>query len=414
MSFYQSIKLVILDLKMPVMGGMETLALIRQQYPNLPVIMLSGSRDTEDVVEALKHGAVDFLNKPFDGERLKITVENTLKLKALSAEVTLLKSEKEGQFKFENLIGHDNGLARSIAIGRKAASSDIQVFITGETGTGKEIFARAIHGESLRTGRPFVAINCGAIPSQLVESILFGHEKGAFTGAINKSLGKFREAHGGTIFLDGIGELPLDMQVKLLRVLQQREVEPVGADKPVPVDVRIISATNRNLANAVSEGKFREDLYFRLNVLQIDLPPLRERREDIPLLVRHFIDRFCARENRRLKTITTDADNVLINYPWHGNVRELENTIHRAIIMNETDVLEPQDFQKTLDIQANPSSSGGGMSISVMTHQGTFKTSETIERELMQMALDHYAQNITQAAAAIGMAKSTFYKKMKL
>lgn len=407
------IKLVILDLKMPIMGGLETLAIVHQQYPLLPVIMLSGSRDTEDIVEAMRLGAMDFLSKPFDSERLKVTIENALKITALSAEVTRLTNEKKGQFKFENLIGYDKGLMKTLVIARKAASSDIQVLITGETGTGKEVFAKAIHGESVRSSKPFVAINCGAIPAQLVESILFGHEKGAFTGAVNKSLGKFREADGGTIFLDEIGDLPLDAQVKLLRVIQQKEVEPVGAGKTVPVNVRIISATNHNLAKSVAEGKFREDLYFRLNVLQIELPPLRERREDIPLLARYFIDRFCVNEKRSLKTISKKVDEILMRNPWLGNVRELESAIHRAIIMNETGIIEPQDLINILDTDDEHLIFQNEQAISVITYDGTFKTSEMIESELIQIALKHYNGNITQASAAIGMAKSTFYKKIK-
>lgn len=409
----KDIKLVIMDLKMPVMNGLETLEIIRQQYSYLPVIMLSGSRDTEDVVEAMKLGATDFLNKPFEGERLKVTIENALKIKALSAEIKLLKNEKKGQFKFDNLIGYDNGLMNTVAIARKASSSDIQVLITGETGTGKEVLAKAIHGESLRAREPFIAINCGAIPSQLVESILFGHEKGAFTGAVNKSLGKFREAEGGTIFLDEIGDLPLDAQVKLLRVIQQKEVEPVGAGKTVPVNVRIISATNHNLEKAVTEGKFREDLYFRLNVLQIEIPALRERREDILLLARHFMDRFCANENRPLKSISRETDEMLMHHPWSGNVRELENTIHRAIIMNEGGILEPHDFEKIFDVRGELASTKDEAFIYALKQHGVFKSSEDIEQELIQMALKYFNGNITKAAEAIGMAKSTFYKKLK-
>lgn len=405
------IKLVIMDLKMPIMGGIEALQIIQQQYSTLPVIMLSGSRDAEDVVKAMKLGATDFVNKPFEAERLKVTIENALKIKTLSYEVERLRNEKIGQFKFNNLIGYDSGLLKTISIARKAALSDIQVLVTGETGTGKEIFAKAIHGESARASKPFIAINCGAIPAQLIESILFGHEKGAFTGAVSKSLGKFREADGGTIFLDEIGDLPADAQVKLLRVIQQKEVEPVGSGKTVPVDVRIISATHHNLEEAVAAGKFREDLYFRLNVLEILLPPLRERQEDIPLLVRHFIDRFCANENRPLKKISAETDKMLTQQEWAGNVRELENTVYRAIIMNDSGTLEPEDFKHFSSIK-NLSLEPDGLTISVLKAQNKFKSTEEIEQELIQIALSYFNGNITKASDAIGMAKSTFYKKL--
>lgn len=408
----RDIRLVILDLKMPEMGGMEALGIIRQKYPDLPVIMLSGSRDEEEVTAALKLGAVDFLNKPFEGERLKVTVENALKLNALHQEILLLKNEKHGFLKFTNLIGHDQGLAPAIAQARKAAASDIQVLLTGETGTGKEVFAQALHGESSRAGGPFVAINCGAIPAQLVESTLFGHEKGAFTGAVCKSLGKFREADGGTIFLDEVADLPLDAQVKLLRVLQQKEVEPVGAGQPVPVNVRVISATHQNLEEAVRTGRFREDLYFRLNVLPIALPPLRDRKGDIPLLARHLVHRFCAQERKPLKTLSPETDRLLINQNWPGNVRQLENALQRAVIINESGQLIPEDFslspQDERKTERKPRSE-----ISVLSSDGSFKSYASLENELIELALEHFDRNMTRTATALGLAKSTLYKKVK-
>ncbi|HBR69869.1 MAG TPA: sigma-54-dependent Fis family transcriptional regulator [Rhodospirillaceae bacterium] len=412
-----AVRLIILDLDMPIMGGMETLEILRQKHPSIPVIMLTGNKDIEPAVQAMKLGAVDFLTKPYEGERMMVTVRNALRLSILSKEVSRLKSEKEGTFTFENLIGHDGGLLPVVNIGRKAAASDIPVLIGGETGTGKEVFARAIHGESARAGKPFIAVNCGALPSQLVESILFGHEKGAFTGATEKAIGKFREAEGGTIFLDEIGELPLDSQVKLLRVLQQKEVEPVGANKPVPVNIRIISATNRDLQKEVTGGKFREDLFFRLNVLQIILPPLRERREDIPELSRHFIERFCIDTGAIPKTVSRALEEKLIRFEWPGNVRQLENAMSRAMVVSESNVLDVDDFSALLlgatAGQKETSSDGTGkpQHIRVISPDGHFKTAEEIEREAMDIALEHFQGNITQAAKALGMAKSTFYKK---
>lgn len=409
----RDIRLVILDLKMPVLGGIETLQIIRQQYPDLPVIMLSGSRDTEDAALAIKHGATDFLSKPYDGERLRVTVQNTLKLGSLSQELSLIKSEQAGQMKFSQIIGHDHGLAPSILVARKAALSDIPIFITGETGTGKEVLAKAIHGESMRAGKAFIAVNCGALPAQLVESILFGHEKGAFTGAVQKSLGKFREAEGGTLFLDEIGDLPLDAQVKLLRVLQQKEVEPIGAAQSIPVNVRVISATHQDLEQAVAQGRFREDLYFRLNVLKINLPSLRDRRADIPLLARHFLMRFCAAENRPLKTLSKASDELLMRHQWAGNVRQLENVIHRALVLSDGTVIEPADLTASLGMPSvtNTSHEQTG-TISPFHPNGCLKTCAEVESEMIGIALHNHKNNITQAAAALGMAKSTFYKKI--
>ncbi len=414
------IKLVILDLEMPVMGGLETLEILSQKYPSLPVVMLTGSAEIENAVKAMKLGATDFITKPYEGERMMITVKNALKISILSREVTRLKSEKEGQLRFENLIGHDKGLEPVITIARKAAASDIPVLITGETGTGKEAFANAIHGESQRAGKPFVAINCGAIPAQLVESTLFGHEKGAFTGATEKTIGKFREAQGGTIFLDEVGELPLDAQVKLLRVLQQREVEPVGASKPVPVDVRIISATNRDLERDVKQGFFREDLFFRLNVLQIEIPPLRQRREDIITLANHFIERFAVSNAAMPKTLSNEAQRNLETFNWPGNVRQLENTINRAIVMSDSNILDYADFSTILNAEqaqasqkkstSTPKEISG--SINLISANGEFKSMQDIESEAIKMALKYFEHNVTRSAKALGIAKSTFYKKI--
>ena len=412
----KTIKLIILDLDMPVMNGMETLEILKQKHPSIPVIMLTGSKDIDDAVAAMKYGAIDFLTKPYEADRMAVTVKNALKISTLTKEVSRLKNEKDGTFTFENLIGHDGGLLQVVNTGRKAAAADIPVLITGETGTGKEVFAQAIHGESARAGKPFIAVNCGAIPSQLVESTLFGHEKGAFTGATEKKIGKFREAEGGTIFLDEVGELPLDTQVKLLRALQQKEVEPVGAGKPVAVNVRIISATNRDLQAEVDENRFREDLFFRLNVLQIELPALRNRRNDIPALAAHFVERFCSNEGGIPKDMSQATLQNLVSYEWPGNVRQLENAINRAMVMSEGNILEienlndlgaPQDNTQSADLPTHP------QQINIMTHDGEFKTVDDIEQEAMQLALKHFDQNITKASKALGMAKSTFYKKLK-
>lgn len=408
----RAVKLVIMDLDMPVMSGMEALEILRQKYPALPVIMLTGSKNVQDAVEALKMGAVDFLTKPYDGARIVVTIKNALKMSILTKEVSRLKGEKEGRFSFEDLIGHDDGLARVVQMGRKAAASDIPVLIAGETGTGKEAFSSAIHGEGRRAGKPFIAVNCGAIPAQLVESTLFGHEKGSFTGASDKALGKFREAEGGTIFLDEVGELPRDTQVKLLRVLQQKEVEPVGAGKPVPIDVRIVSATNRDLEAEVAAGRFREDLFFRINVLPIELPSLRDRKGDIPALAQHFIERFCANEGVAAKVISSATHRRMLAHDWPGNVRQLENTINRAMVMSDGGALDIHDLVSGVGALAvSEIVPEAAQDIRLVSSEGVFKTVNDLEQDAMRMALAHFNGNVTQAAKALGMAKSTFYRK---
>jgi DNA-binding NtrC family response regulator len=367
-------------------------------------------------VKAIKAGAHDFIVKPVDSERLRVVLANAIRLGTLAREVSRLRRDKEGALLFRDLVGHAHGLAPAVGYGRKAARSDVPVLIAGETGVGKELFARAIHGESRRAGHAFIAINCGAIPEHLVESTLFGHEKGAFTGAIARSIGKFREAEGGTIFLDEVGELPLDAQVKLLRVLQQREVEPVGAGRSVKVDVRIISASNRDLKAEVQAGRFREDLYFRLNVLPIEVPPLRARGEDVLALAQYFIERFAATEGLAVKTLSADAQRYFMQYPWPGNVRELENSIHRALVLSDEETIDRaqmMQLQGALLPLAATAAEPAALMLGLQQADGRFKTAVEIEREAMQRVLDHYAGNITRAAEALGMAKSTFYRKIK-
>jgi len=412
----QPIDLAILDISMPGMSGLEVLEMVQQRFPHLPVIMHSAHTETGMAVQAMKAGAVDFIMKPADPTHVGVTVKNALKMSALNREVTRLTRREEGQLRFEDLIGHDRGLVEATIVGRKAAASDIPVLIIGETGVGKELFARAIHGESPRAGQPFIAVNCGAIPEKLVESTLFGHEKGAFTGATAKTLGKFREADGGTIFLDEVGELPMDVQVKLLRVLQQKEVEPVGAGKPQPIDVRILSATHRQLAQEVQQGHFREDLYFRLHVLSLYVPPLRERPEDIVPLATHFIQRFSSTERRPVIGLSDEAEAQLTHYDWPGNVRELENTVQRAVVMSDAPMLEAQDFAFVRMSSFEETDKGGhaamGAHIRLQDEDGQWKTMDTIEQEAMEQTLKRHRGNVTQAAKSLGMAKSTFYRKL--
>src|SRR5476649_230574 len=289
--------LMLLDLVMPDMGGIEVLAKLRPSNPDLPVIVLTAKGGIDSAVEAMRAGANDFLVKPASPERIAISIRNQLKIGTLSGEVTRLKKKTDNRLSFEDLVATSAEMKQVFRLGQRAAQSDIPVLIEGESGAGKELIARAIQGTSARAGKPFVTVNCGAIPDNLVESILFGHEKGSFTGASDKHLGKFQEADGGTLFLDEIGELRLDMQVKLLRALQEGEVDPVGSKRPVKVDARIVAATNRDLGQMAREGSFREDLYYRLNVFPIMVPSLRGRAGDVAPLAQHFIARFAAEEN---------------------------------------------------------------------------------------------------------------------
>lgn len=408
---HSDIKLIIMDLDMPVMDGREALTHIVSDYPNIPVVVLTGSKDMNDAAQVMKNGAFDFLTKPLEQERLIVSARNGLKVSLMSREISRLKRKTDGALTFSDLTGHDKGLARSIHIGQKAAGNTLPVLITGETGTGKEMFAQAIHGESPRAGNPFIAVNCGALPEKLVESTLFGHEKGAFTGAVDKALGKFQEAGGGTLFLDEIGELPLEAQVKLLRALQQKEVEPVGAGKAIKVDVRVISATNRDLAQEVREGRFREDLYFRLNVLQIELPPLRQRREDIKELTSHFIDLFCASHQSASKTLSDDAIEKLKRYGWPGNVRELENIINRTMALCEADTIQPDDLLFGEDRMFEESVATPNM-IRTTLEDGGFKSFKMLEQEIVTQALEYHGHNISKTARILGIAKSTLYAKM--
>src|SRR6266566_247216 len=340
----QAIDAVMLDLVMPGLDGLGVLAKIREAGLSIPVIVQTAHGGIDNVVSAMRAGAQDFVVKPVGFERLQVSLRNALNTSALKGELQRIRHSREGRLTFADIITRSETMAAVLRTAQKAAASSIPVLVEGESGVGKELFARAIHGSSERKAKPFVAVNCGAIPDNLVESILFGHEKGAFTGATERHMGKFVEAHGGTLFLDEISELPLTAQVKLLRALQEGAVEAVGARKPVKVDVRIISATNRRLLDRVKGGQFREDLFYRLHVLPLTIPPLRSRREDIPHLLRHFLARFCAEENRPITGINAEAMAQLSQLQWPGNIRQLENAVYRAVVMSDSDQLTLADF----------------------------------------------------------------------
>src|SRR6516164_445756 len=339
-----AIDAMVLDLVMPGLDGMGVLARMREAGLNIPVIVQTAHGGIDNVVSAMRAGAQDFVVKPVGFERLQVSLRNALATSVLKGELQRIRHSREGRLSFSDIITRSEAMDAVLRTAQKAAASSIPVLIEGESGVGKELFARAIHGSSERKSKPFVAVNCGAIPDNLVESILFGHEKGAFTGATERHTGKFVEAHGGTLFLDEVSELPLTAQVKLLRALQEGAVEAVGGRKPVKVDVRIISATNRKLLDRVKGGHFREDLFYRLHVLPLTVPPLRARREDIPHLLRHFLARFGAEENRSITAISGDAMAYLSQLDWPGNIRQLENAVYRAVVMSDGDQLGLADF----------------------------------------------------------------------
>src|SRR6202522_2147329 len=350
---------LVLDLVMPGLDGMGVLAKIREAGLSIPVVVQTAHGGIDNVVSAMRAGAQDFVVKPVGMERLQVSLRNALNASALKGELQRIRHSREGRLTFADIITRSDAMTGVLRIAQKAANSTIPVLIEGESGVGKELFARAIHGSGERKSKPFVAVNCGAIPDNLVESILFGHEKGAFTGATERHTGKFVEASGGTLFLDEVSELPLAAQVKLLRALQEGAVEAVGGRKPVKVDVRIVSATNRKLLDLVKSGQFREDLFYRLHVLPLTIPPLRMRREDIPHLLRHFLARFCAEENRPITGISGEAMALLSQLEWPGNIRQLENAVYRAVVMSETDQLGVADFpQAAAQSQALAESQG--------------------------------------------------------
>ena len=418
---------VLLDLVMPERSGMETLDVLSKQRPDLPVIVLTGTGSIDAVVAAMNAGARDFLVKPASPERIIVSIRNALEIKNLTKEVTRLKKKTDGNLTFADLIGNAPSMRSVVAMGERGARSNIPILITGESGVGKEVVARAIQGVSARAGGPFISVNCGAIPENLVESILFGHEKGSFTGANAKHFGKFQEADGGTLFLDEVGELPLDMQVKLLRVLQEGEVDPIGSKRPVKIDVRIISATNLDLAEAVKARTFREDLYYRLNVFPIEIPALRDRREDIPALLEHFIKRFNAQERMNVRGASKATLDMLQSFDWPGNVRQLENMIFRAMILSDGHQLQPQDFPQISGmapvinnpetaVLADPSSADNTVDengFEIMDRNGHLRSLEEIERDLIQFAIDTYSGHMSEVARRLGIGRSTLYRKVR-
>jgi DNA-binding NtrC family response regulator len=434
---------VLLDLVMPGLDGMGVLAKIREAGLNIPVVVQTAHGGIDNVVSAMRAGAQDFVVKPVGMERLQVSLRNALNTSALKGELQRIRHSREGRLTFADIITRSEAMASVLRTAQKAANSTIPVLIEGESGVGKELFARAIHGSGERKSKPFVAVNCGAIPDNLVESILFGHEKGAFTGATERHTGKFVEASGGTLFLDEVSELPLAAQVKLLRALQEGAVEAVGGRKPVKVDVRIVSATNRKLLDRVKSGQFREDLFYRLHVLPLTIPPLRMRREDIPHLLRHFLARFSAEENRPISGISGEAMALLSQLEWPGNIRQLENAVYRAVVMSESDQLGSADFPQAAahapalpevhhqseplivepafhstapamisgnEIPIAPLPSTG--TLAMLTPSGEMRPLEEMENEIIRFAIAHYRGQMSEVARRLKIGRSTLYRKL--
>jgi DNA-binding NtrC family response regulator len=446
---------MILDLVMPNLDGLGVLARLRQAAINVPVIVQTAHGGIDNVVSAMRAGAVDFVVKPVGAERIQVSLRNALNTSALEGEINRIRHSRSGTLGFADIITKSPTMHAVLRMAEKAAASNIPVLVAGESGVGKELIARAIHGSGERRSKPFIAVNCGAMPENLIESILFGHEKGSFTGATERHLGKFVEASGGTLFLDEVGELPPAAQVKLLRAIQEGEVEPVGARKPVSVDVRIVSATNRDLIADVKQARFREDLFYRLHVFPITVPPLRERPADIPALARHFLALFAAEEGKRIRLITPEALQLLTAFRWPGNIRQLENAVFRAVVLAEGDSLGVAEFPQVTaqltgaaanwerslpspeapaapphpDYSADPVSIGAPSaldqaslvtmpppiavdSLPLLNAAGDVRPLEEIEAELIRYAVTHYRGQMSEVARRLQIGRSTLYRKL--
>ena len=394
--------IVVTDLKMPKLDGMGLLGEIIRDYPSIPVIIITAHGTIATAVDALKKGAFDYITKPFEQDELKQVIQKAVKTRRLDEDEALLNPDDIDRY---GIIGSSDRITEIFETIKRVAPTTTTILITGETGTGKELIARAIHRNSPRKNNPFIKINCAAIPESLMESELFGYEKGAFTGAATKKQGRFELAHKGTLFLDEVGELPKDMQVKLLQVIQEQEFERVGGLQTIKVDVRLITATNRNLFEDVKDGRFREDLYYRLNVIPAHLPPLRERKEDIPVLIDFFIEKFNKKLDRSVKYIDEKVTNLLIQYAWPGNIRELENLVERMILMARGDTIVFADLPSELKT-AIESDSTGLSGIRQKPFKDIMKNHmEDIEKQMIISVLEECGNNVTRAAKQLGLSR---------
>ncbi len=406
--------IIVTDLRLPGIDGGKVLEAALARYPEIIGIVVTGYGTVKDAVEAIKRGAADFVTKPFQFDELLHVLDSALEQRRLKSENAYLRSELERRYSFQGIVGRSLPMRGLFHLLETVSATGSTILVTGETGTGKELVARAIHHNSPRRTNQFVAINCSAIPETLLEAELFGHVRGAFTGAVGNRVGRFEQAHKGTLFLDEVGTMGAPLQMKLLRTLQEREVERVGDSRPIKVDVRVIAATNSDLAKLVSEGKFREDLYYRLNVIPVHLPPLRDRREDIPLLVQHFLDRFCRemKPPRPAMTVSQQAMRQLMAYAWPGNVRQLENALERGVALGagrtQIELADlPPDVQEPGDVQASGP---------LVLPEGGMDCAEyvgSIERELIRQSLERTGGNKGRAAQLLNMKRTTLVEKLK-
>jgi two-component system response regulator PilR (NtrC family) len=405
---------VITDLKMPGMSGLELLRRIKSGWPDTQVVLMTAYSTTDTAIDAMKSGAYDYVAKPFKVAEMLVVVQKALERCELQREVAELRGALSRTFGIENLVGKSPAMQSLFDVVERVCRTRTSVLITGESGTGKELVAKAIHYQSPRQGKPFVVVNCGAIPENLMESELFGHVRGAFTGAVANKKGLFEAAHGGTLFLDEVGELPLAMQVKLLRALQERRVKPVGATGEIEVDVRVLAATNRDLQDLVRTGEFREDLYYRLNVIHVAIPPLRQRREDIPFLAHHFVQRFSREMEKIIRGIAPEAMELLVSYSFPGNVRELENIIERAITFETEDRITSKSLPRHV-VEA-PGAAVAAVAALALPPAGfdLEATLADIERGFLQQALGRTGNNRTEAARLLGISfRAIRYKLAK-
>jgi two-component system NtrC family response regulator len=394
---------VVTDITMPGMSGMEVLARIREKDEQVPVVVITAYGTIESAVEAMKKGAFDYITKPFNRDELRMTLEKALTMRRLERENRELRAAVTDRYSFSGIIGTSKRLKDVLDLAGRVAPSDASVLITGESGTGKELLARGIHVNSTRSHGPFVAVNCASIPEGLIESELFGHVKGAFTGAVRDKAGKFELARGGTLFLDEIGDLRIDLQAKILRALQERQVDRVGGNHPLAVDVRVLAATNKDIERAVKEGAFREDLYYRLNVITLEMPPLRERRDDIPLLAHYFLKKF----NSAAVGIDPAALSALRAYGWPGNVRELENVIERASVLRRGDMVTLADLPEKLGKEKQ------GVEDIILNLPEDGISLEDLEKSLIIKALEKHKNNQTRAAEYLGITRPTLIYRME-
>ena len=399
--------LILMDIRMIKVSGLEALSEIKRFNPAIPVIIMTAYASVETAVKALKEGAYDYLTKPLDFDELKLTIERAMEHTRLKEENRYLRESLASQFDRKNLIGRSPAMTKLMDTIAQVAPSEATVLIAGESGTGKEMIAGAIHFNSLRKNGPFVKINCAAITETLLESELFGHEKGAFTGADRRKEGKFRQAEGGTIFLDEVSEMSPAMQVKLLRVLQEREITRVGGDEVIKVDVRVIAATNKDLIREMEAGRFREDLYYRLNVVTINVPPLRERKEDIPLIAQHFLTLFAEKNHKNIKGFTPQAMDRLLKYTWPGNVRELMNAVERGVVLSRSDYLDEEELSLVLRSHM-PTEEAALLKI-----EAEDMPLEAVEKEAIVKTLEMAGGNKSEAARRLGITRRTLHIKLK-